>query len=175
MPNITEFRTALRSGLVRQHKWRVIFNFPQYAASGDTSRQASLQARTANIPSSTLGVMEVPFGGRILPIPGDRQYEEFTTNFIAVNDHKVRDALEAWSENINGSESNTGLSALEDIMRDIVLELLDAEDNVTKTYILKDAWPVIVGQTDLDQGATDSFVEFPVTWRFINIESNTTR
>jgi len=174
MPNITEFRTAIRSGLVRQHKWRVIFNFPAFASTSEVARQASLQARTANIPSSTLGVMEVPYGGRVLPLPGDRQYEEFTTNFIAVNDHKVRDALERWSENINGSESNIGLANLEDYMRDVVLEMLDNNDNVTKTYVLKDAWPVIIGQSDLDQGSQDSFVEFPVTWRFINYESNTT-
>lgn len=174
MPNITEFRQAIKSGLVRQHKWRITFNFPTYAGSGEDGRQASLQARTANIPSSTLGVMEVPYGGRVLPLPGDRQYEEFTTNFIAVNDHKVRNALESWSENINGSESNVGLSALEDFMRDITLELLDSQDRVTKVYVLKDAWPVIVGQSDLDQGSQDSFVEFPVTWRYINYESNTT-
>ncbi len=175
MPNITEFRSAIRSGVSRQHKWRIIFNFPQFAASGEVGRQASLQARTANVPSSTMGVMELPYGGRVLPLPGDRIYEEFTTNMIAVNDHNVRDALERWSEGINGSESNTGLSNLEDFMRDIVLEMLDQQDNVVKTYVLRDAWPVIVGQADLDQGATDSFVEFPVTWRYVNYESNTTR
>lgn len=174
MPNITEFRSAIKSGVVRQHKWRVIFNFPAYASTSEVAHQGSLQARTANVPSSTLGVMELPWGGRVLPLPGDRQYEEFTTNFIAVNDHKVRDALERWSEGINGSESNLGLSNLADYMRDIVLEMLDSQDNVTKVYVLKDAWPVIVGASDLDQGSQDSFVEFPVTWRYINYASNTT-
>lgn len=175
MPKISEFRQAIRSGVSRQHKWRVVFNFPQFAGDGAVGQQASLLARTANLPGSTLGVMEIPFGGRVLPVPGDRIYEEFTTNFISVNDFKVRDALERWSEGINGSESNTGLSNLEDFMRDVVLEMLDQQDNVVKTYVMKDAWPSIVGQADLDQGSTDSFVEFPVTWRYVNLESNTTR
>lgn len=175
MPNITDFRNSIKSGLVRQHKWRVVFSFPSFAAVGDTSRQASMQARTSQVPASNLGVMEVNWGGRTLPIPGDRRYDEFTTNFIAVNDHSVRDALEKWSEGINGSESNTGLVSLDDYMRDVTLQLLDQNDNVTKEYVLRDAWPSIVGQADLDQGAMDSFVEFPCTWRYISIESNTTR
>lgn len=175
MGSITDFKNSIKSGLVRQHKWRVVFSMPSFAAVGDTSQAASLQARTSQIPASNIGVMEVNWGGRTLPLPGDRRYDEFTTNFVAVNDHNVRDALEKWSEGINGSESNTGLINSDDYMRDVTLQLLDQNDNVTKEYVLRDAWPSIVGQSDLDQGALDSFVEFPCTWRYVNIESNTTR
>lgn len=175
MSSITNFKNAIRSGLVRQHKWRVTIDFPVFAATNDVARQAQLLARTTSTPSSTLGTMELAWGGRILPLPGDRVYEEFPVTFIGVNDFKVKDALETWSEYINGSESNTGLVNPEDYMKDIVLELLDAQDNVTKTYILKDAYPLSVGSMDLDAGAQDSYAEFPVSFRYINYESNTTR
>ena len=175
MPNISDFRNSIRSGVVRQHKWRIIFTFPSYAAGGEIATAASLQARTASIPASNLGVIELGWGGRVLPLPGDRRYDEFQMNFIGVNDHAVRNALEKWSEAINGSESNQGLVNLEDFMRDITLQLLDQNDNVTKEYTLKDAWPMTVGQGDLDQGSQDSFVEFPVTWRYVNYENDSTR
>lgn len=175
MANITAFRGAVRSGVVRQHKWQVQINFPEYAASNDTVRQASLLARTTSTPSSTLGVIEVPWGGRILPLPGDRTYEEFTVTFIAVNDMNVRNGFERWSEAMNGSETNTGLTALDDFMRDISLDLMDVNDNVTKTYVLKDAYPTVVGSLELDAGSVDSFAEFSVTFRYVNYASDTTR
>ncbi len=175
MANISEFRGAVRSGLVRQHKWGVQVNFPTYAGANDTVRQASLLARTTTSPPSTIGVIELGWGGRTLPIPGDRTYEEFTVTFIGVNDMNVRNAFERWSEAINGSATNTGLTNLDDFMRDVQLDLKDTNDNITKTYILKDAWPTIVAGMDLDSAAMDSYSEFQVTFRYVNLESSTTR
>lgn len=175
MPNIDSFKKSIASGLARGNKWRVFINFPTFAGSNADEQQATLLARTTNTPSSTLGVIEVGWGGRILPIPGDRTYEEFTLNFIGVNDFNVRNAFERWSENINGSQSNTGLISPDQYMTDIVLQLLDYNDNVTKEYILHDAWPSVVGQIALDAGAQDSFAEFETTFRFLSYESNTTR
>ncbi|BAU39994.1 hypothetical protein [Ralstonia phage RSP15] len=175
MATITSFRNALRAGLTRQHKFRVLVNFPTYAGNNDSVRQASLLARTTAVPSSTVGVIELMWGGRQLPLPGDRTYEEFTCTFISTNDHTIRNAFERWSEAINGSDSNTGLTNSDDYMRDIQFDLLDASDNVVKTYLLKDAWPTVVGAMDMDAGAQDSFGEFPVTLRYLNYQSDTTR
>lgn len=175
MADISQFRAAIKSGLVRQHKWRVLINFPEVAAGTDAIRQASLLARTATSPSSNLGVIELNWGGRVLPVPGDRIFEEFPVTFIAVNDMNVRDAFERWSQLINGNDTNTGLSNLDDGFRDIQFDLLDQNDQVTKTYVLRDAYPLTVAGMDLDAGATDSFAEFQVVFRYINWSSNTTR
>lgn len=175
MPSIDQFRQAVRSGIQRQHRFRVIINFPEFAATQDVSQTASLLARTTSVPASTLGVIEIPFGGRILPTPGDRQYEEWPCTFLLTHDQALNDGLERWHEGINGSDTNTGLTNLEDFARDIQLDLLDAQDKVIKTYILKDAWPTRVGQIDLDAGATDSFAQRDCTFRYTSIVSNTTR
>lgn len=174
MSSISEFRGAVRSGVARQHKWKVQVNFPVYAGNNNAVRQASLLARTTTTPSSTLGVMDIGWGGRILPLPGDRTFEEYTINFIGVNDMNVRDAFERWQEAINGSESNQGLVNPDDFMRDIQLDMQDTLDNVTKTYILKDAYPTLIAGMDMDSGSQDSYVEFSVTFRYINVQSNTT-
>lgn len=175
MADISSFRAAIKSGLVRQHKWRVLVNFPETAGSSDDIRQASLLARTATSPASNLGVIELNWGGRVLPIPGDRIFEEFPVTFIAVNDMKVRDAFERWSQIINGNDTNTGLSNLDDGYRDIQFDLLDQNDQVTKTYILRDAYPTSIAGMDLDSGATDSFAEFQVVFRYLTWASNTSR
>lgn len=175
MADISSFRAAVRSGLVRQHKWRVLINFPETAAGTDAIRKASVLARTATTPPSTLGVIEVAWGGRVLPLPGDRQFEEFPVTFIATNDFDIRNAFERWSQILNGNDTNTGLSNLDDGLRDIQFDLLDQNDQVTKTYILRDAYPTVVGGMDMDSGATDSFAEFQVVFRYINWSSDTSR
>lgn len=175
MASITAFRGAIRSGVQRAHKWSVLVNMPEFASSNDTVRQASLLARTTALPSATLGVIEIGWGGRTIPLPGDRQYEEYTINFINVNDGNVFRAFRRWQEGINGSDSNTGLTLLDDYMRDIQLDLKDNNDAVTMTYILRDAWPVNVTGLELDAGAMDSYTDFTVTFRYINYSSDTTR
>lgn len=170
MATISELRSAIRSGIVRQHKWRIYFDFPNYAGSNGDSSQASILARTTNTPASNVGVIDLAWGGRVLPLPGDRQYDEFTVTFIGVNDFNVYNAFERWSEAINGSETNVGLTALDDFMRDVTMTLLDANDSVTQTYILKDAWPSHIGQLSMDSGALDTYSEFDVTFRYVNYQ-----
>lgn len=175
MTSIAAFRGAIRSGVQRQHAWKVQVNFPTYAGSNDTVRQASLLARTTGVPASNIGVMGVAWGGRNLPLPGDRTYEEFTVNFINVNDGNVFRAFQRWSEAINGSDTNTGLTNLDDFMRDIQLDLLDVEGNITMSYILRDAWPQNINGIELDAAATDSYTSFNVVFQYVNYQSDTTR
>jgi len=165
---ISQLRAAIRSGLVRSNRWRVTVNFPGYAGTGADGQQASLLARTTNTPSATIGVIDLTWGGRNLPIPGDRTYEEFTVTFIGVNDMNVYNAFQKWSENINGSDSNKGLTNLDTIMNDLQLELLDVNDNVTKTYLLHDAWPATVGQMSMDSGEMDGYSQYDVTFRYVS-------
>ena len=152
---ISQLRQAVRSGLVRTNRWRVTINLPGYSGSQADAQQASLLARTTNTPSATMGVIDLTWGGRNLPIPGDRTYDEFTVTFIGVNDMNVFNAFQRWSENINGSDSNKGLTNLDQIMTDITLELLDVNDNTTKTHIIHDAWPDVVGQMSTDSREMD--------------------
>lgn len=167
MATISEIRGAIRSGLQRQNRWQVIVNFPTYAGSNADELQASLLARTTNTPSSTMGVIDLTWGGRNLPIPGDRTYEEFQVTFIGVNDFNVYNAFQKWSEAMNGSQSNSGLTNLDDIMSDITFNLLDVNDVITKTYVLTDAWPSVVGQMAMDAGSMDTYAEYDVTFRYV--------
>lgn len=166
MPSINEFKQAIRAGLQRNNRFRVMVDFPNFATGQDTARQASVLARTATTPESTLGVLELNYSGRQIPLPGDRQFNEWPVTFIGTQDWNIRDAFEVWQQNINGNESNSGLAAPEDYSRDILFEMLDANDNVTAAYILRDAWPVTVTGGEADSGAQDAFQEFNVAFRY---------
>ncbi len=175
MASIDQFKQAIRSGVTRQHRWRLIPNFPTVVASNETVRNASLLARTTQMPASTLGEIELNWGGRTIPLPGDRTFAEFPVTFISVQDPAVLDGFEGWSELINGSDSNTSAGAPEMYMRDVVLQLLDEQDNIIKQYVLEDAWVKTIDGMDFDKGAMDSFAEFTVTFRYLKHRTTTTR
>lgn len=176
MATVADFRNAVSSGLTRQHKWNVIVNFPTFAGSNDDARQAALLARTTTMPSSMLGEIDLIWAGRKIPMPGDRTFEPIPVTFISVNDQNVRDAFETWSEYINGSESNSGaFGTLDDVFADVEMQLLGINDEIVKTYILRDAWPKEITGLEMDKGAQDSYGEFTVTFSYLNTESNTTR
>lgn len=176
MSGITDFLNALSvAGVARAHKWTVIVSFPSSIATTSTIEKISLLARSTTTPASTLGDLGVRFEGRNIPIAGDRTYEDFPLTILGTNDYLARDAFESWSELINGNESNTGLVAPVDYMSDIELQLHNQNDEIVKTYILKDAWPLNVAGSELDRASENTVLDYVVTFKYLNYVSDTTR
>lgn len=169
MASITDFKSALASGVQRQHKWRVLLSFPaSVVVANDTIREASLLATTTSTPTSQIGVIEVAWGGRIVPIPGDRNFStEMPITFVSVNDDATYEAFMRWQNAMNGFESNFGVS---DVYADIELQLLDQSDNVTSSFVLRDAFPVTVGEKALDATAMDSYATFDCSIRYTSFD-----
>ena len=170
MASITDFKSALASGVQRQHKWRVLLSFPaSVVVANDTIREASLLATTTSTPTSQIGVIEVAWGGRIVPIPGDRNFStEMPITFVSVNDDATYEAFMRWQNALNTYAGNTSVSS--DVYADIELQLLDQSDNVTSAFVLRDAFPVTVGEKALDATAMDSFSQFDVSIRYTYFE-----
>lgn len=63
-------------------------------------------ASATTIPESQLGNIAVPYFGRIVNFAGDRSYNPWTVTIMNDEDFKVRNALETWSDLINGKISN---------------------------------------------------------------------
>jgi len=166
--DINTFKAAISTGVVRPYRWRVIFNFPSGTETGEGGRQANLLAKTTVLPSATLGKIELPWGGRIVPVPGDREFADIEFSFLAVQNFDVWASFTKWSDYINGFESNVpqDTSYIEQT-KDITMELLDAHDNVLQQIILSGAYPLVVGEMTLDRGARDEASEFNVTMAYI--------
>lgn len=177
MPSVTNFRSAINrhNGIQRQHRWRVNLSFPNAVATSDDTRDASLLATTTTTPKSVLGEILIPWGGREMPMPGDRKFEPLSITFIGVEDDFHHTLFEAWSEQFNGSDSNTAAGDFVDLYADIEIELLDKNDNVVKTYVLEQAWPQEVGELTLDQSAQDAFNQFTVIVRYFKSRNSSSR
>ena len=77
------------------------------AGSGASSSSlASFLVKAANIPASTVGVIEVPYRGRTLKIAGDRTFEPWTVTVLNDKGFALRSKFEEWSTKIQALHQN---------------------------------------------------------------------
>ena len=131
------------------------------------------QVKAAQIPASTVGVIEVPFRGRMLKIAGDRTFEPWSITIHNDTAFRLRSWFEKWMEAIqlydeNATQINYGESvdtASTDYLRymkDMKVTQLDRRGNAVRSYKFYDTWPSSVSSIDLDMGSNDAIEEFTV-------------
>ena len=99
------------------------------------------------LPSSIIGVASVPYFGRQIPLPGDRQFEDWTVTIHNSTTFSHRNAFESWSNQILSHETNVQTFANFGAMTaNILVQQLDrvgtddSDANVLKTFTLQNAW-----------------------------------
>ena len=75
---------------------------------------------------------------------------------------------------INNHEDNIGLVNPNDYQTDLIVQQLDRQDNVTKTYTITGAFPVNISGIDLAYETNDTIEEFTVEFAYQYWKSNTT-
>ena len=169
---VDDFKSKLTGGGARPNLFKATINFPAYAG-GDTEF-TSFMVKGAGLPASVVSSIDVPFRGRQLKIAGDRTFEPWTITVINDAEMRVRNSFETWMNGINEHVNNTGLSNPVDYQADMIVEQLDKDGNVTKTYTLRGAFPINVSQIDLSYDQSDAIEEFTVEINYQYWESNTT-
>jgi hypothetical protein len=121
-----------------------------------------------------MNVIEVPFRGRQLKIAGDRTFETWTATILNDTDFTIRNSMERWMNGINSHAANTGLTNPVDYQADLVVEQLDRDETVLKTYNFRGAFPINVSAIDLNYETVDTVEEFTVEFAVQYWESGTT-
>ena len=174
--NISAFTGKFVNGGVRPNLFEVQGNIGPFGQ--DPS--APFLIKAAQLPASTVGVIEVPYRGRKIKVPGDRTFAEWTITILSDGEFKLRDQFEAWSQVINAHEGNTTVqnypAPLEDssIYEDWQIYQLDRNGNKIKGYNFVGCFPSEVSAIDVNMETTDSLEEFTVTLQYTYWSSNTT-
>jgi hypothetical protein len=162
--NIDKFKNALAKGGVRPFLFRV------QGAIGNTSlpTKVGYLCKAASLPSSTIGTIEVPFRGRKIKLPGEREYGEWSLTFLCDGDFDLRNAFEQWMDDINQTVSN--LSTTEHnlsgpLFPDWRIDHLDRTGEPIKSYQFFHCWPSEVGSIDVSTDGTD-LAEFTVNLQY---------
>ena len=172
--NVSSFIQRVGQG-VKPNMFMVDVNFPgSLGKSADDLETTNIMCKSAALPGSNLGVIEVPFRGRTVKIAGDRTFDTWTVTFFNDKDFKLRSFFEEWANKINTHEANTselftpnnstGYTA------DLKVKQLEKDDTTTgsilRQYTLFYCFPTNVSQIDLAYDSNDQIEEFTVEWQY---------
>ena len=102
MANLTSFKGKIGYG-IRPNLFMVqVTNLESNLNESDkvsgSDADFTFLCRSAGIPASTIGTVEVPFRGRVIKLPGDRTFESWTITVMADESMEVRAYFEKWME-----------------------------------------------------------------------------
>ena len=170
--SVDDFKAKLKGGGARPNLFKATINFPAYA-NGDVEL-TSFMCEAAQLPGSIMGTVVIPFRGRQLKIAGDRTFDVWSPTIINDTDFRIRNAMERWMNGINAHSANTGLTAPVDYEADLVVEQLDRDETVLKSYNFRGCFPTSVSPIDLAYGSNDDIERFTVEFQVQYWESDTT-
>lgn len=170
---VDDFKGQLTGGGARPNLFQVVMTFPSYVNGVDRVK-ASFLVKNAQIPSSVIAPIMIPFRGRQVQIAGDRTFEPWNLTVLNDTDFDVRNAFEVWMNGINQHKANTGLSDPLSYEADMHVHQLDREGNAIKSYTLKGTFPTNLGAIELSSDSENTIEEFTVELQVQYWESVTT-
>ncbi len=201
---ISEFKTKLINGGARPNLFLVRLNFPTtlseiadigpIESSNILTERAEFLVKTAQLPASTIGTIDVPFRGRMLKVAGDRTFEPWSVTVVNDGEFGIRKAFETWSRGINALTENVSQLGYGDdnpgycvdlevfqLSRDgktpnktpqsITAGGVDGMD-VSRAYKFYDAWPSSLSAIDLSYESNDQIEEFTVEFQYNYYETS---
>lgn len=172
--NINDFKSqALPFGGARPTLFEVVVGGPLALGEGlDASSisQFRFVCRSAQIPPSALGTIEIPYFGRKIKLAGDRVFQSWQVTVMNDEDFTVRSMLEKWSNAINTIETNVRRPVTElNYKSEITVNQYGkngAAGTPIRQYQLIGAFPTVVSPIDLDWNSTDQIENFTVTFEY---------
>jgi|TARA_B100001093_G_scaffold51604_1_gene43821 hypothetical protein len=161
---VDDLKAKLTGGGARPNLFKATINFPNYA--GGNSDLTSFLCKAAQLPSSVIGQIDVPFRGRQLKVAGDRTFENWTVTIINEDAFEVRNSFERWANGINEHRNGTGILNPADYQSDLTIEQLNRQNETIKTINLRGAFPVNVAGIDLSYDTTDTLEEYTVEFAY---------
>lgn len=154
----------------------------EIGGEGSSTPVNNLYVKAASMPSSTMGIIQVPFRGRVIKLPGDRAYPEWTFTMLDETTDDFRNKFEKWNEAFNShadniSGSDPGGLDLEDenLFTQWNVSQLDMQGDVIRTTTLHNCWPVEVGAVDLTYDSADLLTEYSMTlaYDYLDVSNST--
>lgn len=169
---ILDFQQKVKGG-VRPNLFQVQHEFPEGATPSDASLESYL-CKSAALPASTVGTVELPFRGRVLKVPGDRTFESWTATFYMDDAFELRGAYEKWIDLTNRVDVNMADVPITACLKPITIIQMDKFGDAVggkglvpiRQYELVQAFPVSVSQVSVAYDNNDSYEEFDVEFAY---------
>jgi hypothetical protein len=164
--NINEIRSQLTFGGAKSSLFQVSINNP---VNGIADLKVPFMVQAAQIPESTLGLIEIPYFGRKIKIAGDRTFAEWTVTVMNDEDFLIRNAMEQWMASINSHEGNVrqlGTAASSAYKSQAQITQFSKTGIPLRQYNFNGIYPSSVTAIGMDWNNTDDIERFDVTFQY---------
>ena len=178
MANLTSFKSKIGYG-VRPNLFMVqVTDLEDNLTDSDkvkgTDADFTFLCRSAGIPASTIGTVEVPFRGRVIKLPGDRTFESWTITVMADESMTVRGFFEKWMEKLNKHENGAGYTTkfastlkVSQMQRGTsTSDALKDPHSIVRSYEFFNAFPTNIAQIDLSYDNNNTIAEYTVEFQY---------
>ena len=173
---LDDFKANVAADFARPNLFQVDLSFPSGIINNASLVElGKFTVRAANLPASQIGVIEVPFRGRVLKIAGDRTFEPWTITIQNDSNFTLRTAFELWASSVQAYNENfTSAAGLGDgddatgyfsdmTVHQLARDIKDGEKpKILKSYRFYNVFPSAIAAIDLDFGNNDAIEEFTV-------------
>lgn len=156
--NINEFKGSMNLDGARPNLFEVVI--PVY------DQKLTFTCKTAQLPGSTIGVVEVPYFGRMVKLAGNRTFAEWTVSILNDEDFVVRNQIEEWMSSINKHETNLAVDLYDGYSFDGTVLQYGKTGDVIKSYNFVGMFPTDLSPIELDWGSNDTIEEYSVTFTY---------
>ena len=144
------------------------------SAAGLNASEFTFACKAAAIPAMTVGTIDVPYFGRVVKVPGNKTFDNWTVTILNDEGFEVRNAMEKWMVVMGGHASNlstVGAAAAGGANNllygtGVVRQYAKAGGTAIQTYQFENIFPVNVGEIALDWSSNDAIEEFTVEFAY---------
>ncbi len=156
-------------GGARPTLFNVQLTFPTGVSGAAAGRKFEFTCEATELPASSLGMIPVPYFGRIIKYAGDRTFAPWSVTVVNDEDFVVRDALESWSSLMNTRVSNlrdTATSNANEYKTSAQVTQYGRTGEILRKYTMQGLWPRDVESIALAWGEMDQIEKFRTVFEF---------
>lgn len=164
--SVNEMKSQLTYGGAKSALFQVQIQNP---VNGVADIKVPFMVQAAQIPESTLGLIEVPYFGRKIKMAGDRTFNPWTVTVINDEDFAIRNSLEQWMSAINSHQGNlrlTGGAAPSLYKAQAQITQYSKTGEELRVYQFNGIYPSEISAIGMDWNNVDTIETFDVTFQY---------
>jgi len=142
-------------------------------AAGLSATEFNFACKGAAIPAMAVTAIEVPYFGRVVKVPGNKTFDNWTTTIINDEGFEIRNAMEKWMTAMGthagnlttiGGGTTGGVGSLYGSAS--VSQYAKAGGTALQTYSFVNIFPVNISEIALAWDSNDAIEEFTVEFAY---------
>ena len=166
---INEFRSsALAAGGARANLFDVTISGTAATANlGGATKEFTFACKAAAIPAMAVGVVEVPYFGRVVKVPGNKTFDNWTVTIINDEGFLIRSGMEEWMASMGSHLGNVNTATNANLYgQGTVKQYAKTAGAAIETYDFVNIFPVNMSEITLGWDANDAIEEFTVEFAY---------